>query len=236
MTGQLVLEHVEKRRGPRTVIHDVSLTIDAGRSVGLLGANGTGKSTLLQLMSGLLKPDRGRISIDGQPVGKQETSRVIGFVSQDIALYESLTALENLAFFGRIHGLTREKAAKRAETLLETVDLSDRRYERVLTLSGGMQRRVHLAAAMMHQPRILLLDEPTTGIDSRHRESIHRFLRHQHEIGTTIVMTSHLSNDVEAVCEHVLTMANGKLDEIIRPNDRLLLNNGHYSTIEGLPS
>ncbi|WP_232787057.1 ABC transporter ATP-binding protein [Planococcus sp. MB-3u-03] len=185
-----------------------------GESVGLLGPNGAGKSTAIAMISTLMKPSSGDVRLNGKSVLKKpaEMRRVLGVVPQKIALYEELSAYENLKFFGRLYGLSGNKLEQRIDYVLELVGLADRKKELVKNYSGGMQRRVNLAAAMMHEPEVLIMDEPTVGIDPQSRNHLLETIRKlNQDEGMTVLYTSHYMEEVEKLCDRVYIMDHGKV-------------------------
>ncbi|MDE4086072.1 ABC transporter ATP-binding protein [Planococcus maritimus] len=195
-------------------VDDVSLVLKRGESVGLLGPNGAGKSTAIAMISTLMKPSSGDVRLNGKSVLKKpdDMRRVLGVVPQKIALYEELSAYENLKFFGRLYGLSGNKLEQRIEYVLELVGLADRKKELVKNYSGGMQRRVNLAAAMMHEPEVLIMDEPTVGIDPQSRNHLLETIRKlNRDEGMTVLYTSHYMEEVEKLCDRVYIMDHGKV-------------------------
>ncbi|AUD14331.1 export ABC transporter ATP-binding protein [Planococcus sp. MB-3u-03] len=195
-------------------VNEVSLVLRQGESVGLLGPNGAGKSTAIAMISTLMKPSSGDVRLNGKSVLKKpaEMRRVLGVVPQKIALYEELSAYENLKFFGRLYGLSGNKLEQRIDYVLELVGLADRKKELVKNYSGGMQRRVNLAAAMMHEPEVLIMDEPTVGIDPQSRNHLLETIRKlNQDEGMTVLYTSHYMEEVEKLCDRVYIMDHGKV-------------------------
>jgi ABC-2 type transport system ATP-binding protein len=180
---------------------------------GLLGPNGAGKTTLLSILSCLLDATSGQARILGRTVtpNDRELRRQIGIVPQELALYGELSARENLAFFGGIYGLSGAALRQRAIEVLEAISLADRADERVETFSGGMKRRLNLGVALMHKPRLLLLDEPTTGVDPQSRNHIFEEVRRINAAGVTVVYTSHYMEEVQALCRKIGIIDHGKL-------------------------
>ena len=198
------LERAEKwysRSAP--ALGPVSLEVRPGEILGIRGPNGAGKSTLLALMAGSLRPDRGSCVRSPQVLGH------IGYVPQDLSLYHTLTGLDNLKFWGIACGLPRKAIAARSRWLLERMDLSDRGKDPVSAYSGGMQRRLHLATALMATPRLLLLDEPTVGADERSAGLILSMLKHLQGQGCAVVLISHSPGELERVCSRILTLEAG---------------------------
>jgi ABC-2 type transport system ATP-binding protein len=195
------------------VFRDFSLVIPRGKIFGLFGPNGAGKSTLMQLMTGVLPMQQGMIRMEGADIRKDpmQVRRRFGFVPQDLALYEELSPMENLDFFGALCGLgTRDKRA-RATEILQILGLSNVMHKPVRQFSGGMKRRVNLAVGVLHQPSILILDEPTVGVDVQTRHAILEYLRSIHARGTTLIYTSHQLSEAEELCEEVALIDSGRL-------------------------
>src|SRR5690348_7927104 len=217
-----------KTFGKIEAVKGVSFTIGSGEIFGLLGPNGAGKSTTINMMCGYLKPTSGDTIIDGLSVTKEplKVKRIIGVVPQEIALYKDLTSMENLEFFGEIYGLSRQERRARAEEVLHFVDLYDRRKEPINTFSGGMQRRINMAIAMLHQPSFLLMDEPTAGVDPQSREHIFDTIEQLRDQGTTILYTTHYMEEAERLCNRIAIMdegriiAMGTLDELLALRDQ----------------
>ncbi|WP_434399671.1 ABC transporter ATP-binding protein [Planococcus sp. 11815] len=210
----LETEQLTKKFKDTIAVDDVSLVLRQGESVGLLGPNGAGKSTAIAMISTLMKPSSGDVKLNGKSVLKKpgDMRRVLGVVPQKIALYEELSAYENLKFFGRLYGLSGNELEQRIDYVLELVGLADRKKELVKNYSGGMQRRVNLAAAMMHEPEVLIMDEPTVGIDPQSRNHLLETIRKlNQDEGMTVLYTSHYMEEVEKLCDRVYIMDHGKV-------------------------
>lgn len=210
----LETDKLTKKFKDTIAVDEVSLMLRQGESVGLLGPNGAGKSTAIAMISTLMKPSSGDVRLKGKSVLKKpaEMRRVLGVVPQKIALYEELSAYENLKFFGRLYGLSGNKLEQRIDYVLELVGLADRKKELVKNYSGGMQRRVNLAAAMMHEPEVLIMDEPTVGIDPQSRNHLLETIRKlNQDEGMTVLYTSHYMEEVEKLCDRVYIMDHGKV-------------------------
>ncbi|MBW7456111.1 ATP-binding cassette domain-containing protein [Paenibacillus sepulcri] len=211
-----MLETVELRKvfKGKTAVDEVSLYLDQGESVGLLGPNGAGKSTTISMISSLLRPTGGDVRLNGKSVVKhpQDIRRVLGVVPQEIALYEELSAYENLKFFGRIYKLRGSGLELKIQEVLEMVGLRERQKELIRTFSGGMKRRINIAAALLHDPQIVIMDEPTVGIDPQSRNHILDTVRLlNREKGTTVLYTSHYMEEVEQLCSRVYIMDHGRI-------------------------
>ncbi len=209
----LEVHDLEKRYGERVALDRVAFQVEEGAMFGLLGPNGAGKTTLLSILSCLLPASGGQAVVLGRPVGTvdRELRRWIGIVPQELAVYGELTARENLAFFGRLYDLRGSELAKRVTEVLELIGLADRADQRVDTFSGGMKRRLNLGIALMHRPRLLMLDEPTTGVDPQSRNHIFEGVRRLNREGTTVVYTSHYMEEVQALCRRIGIMDHGRL-------------------------
>ncbi|MGX7595245.1 ATP-binding cassette domain-containing protein [Planococcus plakortidis] len=210
----LETDQLTKKFKDTIAVDEVSLVLRQGESVGLLGPNGAGKSTAIAMISTLMKPSSGDVRLNGKSVLKKpaEMRRVLGVVPQKIALYEELSAYENLKFFGRLYGLSGNRLEQRIDYVLELVGLTDRKKELVKNYSGGMQRRVNLAAAMMHEPEILIMDEPTVGIDPQSRNHLLETIRKlNRDEGMTVLYTSHYMEEIEKLCDRVYIMDHGKV-------------------------
>jgi len=203
-----------KKFGDRAVVDGVSLSVAPGEIVGFLGANGAGKSTTIAMLTGALRPDAGTITVDGVDLAAdpKRAKALIGVVPQEIALYPSLSALQNLKFFAGAYKLPRKVQAERIAWALDVVGLTDRAKERVSSYSGGMQRRVNIAAALLHRPRVLFLDEPTVGVDAQSRNQIFEtVLRLRDEHGVSVVYTSHYMPEVEKLCDRLVIVDGGRV-------------------------
>jgi ABC-2 type transport system ATP-binding protein len=219
----LSVSHLHHRFGSVVALDDVSLDIPAGECLGLLGPNGAGKSTLMSFIAGLRSPDRGTITVDGKPVSPTEvaTRTALGLAPQNIALYLDLSAEQNLRIFGELYGLRGATLRGRVAEALAAVQLADRRRDLVKTFSGGMQRRLNLAAALLHRPKLLLCDEPTVGVDPQSRNAIFEYLEQLNREGLTIVYSTHYMEEAERLCsrigiiDHGQILALGTLDELL---------------------
>lgn len=208
----LRLVHLSKSFGANVAVDDLTLEIRTGEVFGLLGPNGAGKTTAINMAVGLFQPDQGSVEVvgHGSPM-LPEVRKKIGVAPQALALYDELSAEENLAFFGRIHGMSGSDLKKRVDWSLQFVDLDDRRRDRVSTFSGGMKRRLNLAVAVVHDPPLLLLDEPTVGVDPQSRNSIFDRIQSLRQGGCTIVYTTHYMEEAQRLCDRVGVIDRGKL-------------------------
>ena len=207
------IKNVTKRFGDKLVIDNVSLDIEKGEIFGLLGPNGAGKSTLINLTVGLLKIDKGEILIDGYDIAKEDlkAKAKIGLVPQEIALFESLNARENLEYWGGLYGLHGKLLKDRINEALEIAALTEHVKKPIKNYSGGMKRRLNIAAAMMHHPEILIMDEPTVGVDPQSRNHIFEVVKKMNrDFNSTIVYTSHYMEEVETLCHRIMILDSGK--------------------------
>ncbi|ASA24457.1 ABC transporter ATP-binding protein [Paenibacillus donghaensis] len=208
-----VLTDVVKRYEGKLTVDHVNVSIQEGEIFGLLGPNGAGKSTTISMICGLLKLDGGDIVIDGISVGSNplEVKKRIGLVPQDLALYDTMTAAENVTFFGRLYGLSGKLLKERVAEALAFTGLSDRAREKPSTFSGGMKRRLNIACAIMHRPKLIIMDEPTVGIDPQSRNHILESVKALNKLGSTIIYTSHYMEEVAAICDRVAIMDQGHI-------------------------
>ncbi|MFT8316591.1 MAG: ABC transporter ATP-binding protein [Clostridium sp.] len=210
----LELKNITKRYDDKLIVDNVSISINEGETFGLLGPNGAGKSTIISMICGLVKPDKGNILIDGYSITKDSilAKKNIGMVPQDIALYENLSAIDNLKFWGTLYGLSGNLLKSRIDEALEITELKDRAKNKIKSYSGGMKRRINIAAAFMHHPKLLIMDEPTVGIDPQSRNHILEFTKNLNEnYGTTVIYTSHYMEEVEMLCNRLVILDEGKI-------------------------
>jgi ABC-2 type transport system ATP-binding protein len=216
----LEVDSIHKRFGAVRAVDGVSLRVAAGEMVGLLGPNGAGKTTTVSIISGLLRPDAGEVRIDDQPLGGDSDPNKgrLGLVPQDLALYEELGAWDNLQLFGALYGLEGGRLERAAREALELVGLAERAGDRVKTYSGGMKRRLNLAAALLHDPQILLLDEPTVGVDPQSRNAIFENLSALKARGKALLYTTHYMEEAERLCDRVVIIDHGQVvaDDSVR--------------------
>jgi ABC-2 type transport system ATP-binding protein len=209
----LDLHNISKTYGAIRALDGVSFQVETGEIFGLLGPNGAGKSTLLSIIASLRQGDAGEVRIAGQQLhaSYRDLRRRVGIVPQELALYNELTAAENLRFFGELYGVRGDDLERRIVEILRALGLDDRAGQRVGTFSGGMQRRLNLGAALVHQPQLLLLDEPTAGVDPQSRHRLFEEIRRLHAGGMTIVYTSHYMEEVQALCSRIGIIDHGRL-------------------------
>ncbi|WP_127540975.1 ABC transporter ATP-binding protein [Paenibacillus illinoisensis] len=209
----LEMEHVVKRYGSKLSVDHLNLSVERGEIFGLLGPNGAGKSTTISMIAGLLSIDQGEIRLNGISVKERplEVKRKIGLVPQDLALYEAMTAAENVNFFARLYGLRGKLLKERVQESLEFVGLQDKAKDAPSTFSGGMKRRLNIACAIMHRPDLIIMDEPTVGIDPQSRNHILESVRTLNKMGSTIIYTSHYMEEVAAISNRVAIMDQGHI-------------------------
>jgi ABC-2 type transport system ATP-binding protein len=230
---------LRKSYGATAAVAGVSLTVNPGEIVGLLGPNGAGKSTTISMICGLVRPDGGTVTIAGEPIGEDASAvkRRIGLVPQELSLYEDLSAIGNLELFGALYGITGAVLAERMRAALELVGLADHARAKPATFSGGMKRRLNIACALVHDPDVLLLDEPTVGVDPQSRNAIFANIEALRERGKAIVYTTHYMEEAERLCDRIVIMDHGRVaasgtKESLR---RMLPASGrHRAEIEGL--
>jgi len=213
MTAILELAGLGKDYGDRTAVKSLDLVVEKGEILGLLGPNGAGKTTTISMASGVVTPTRGRVTIGGTDLAKSPriAKAKLGLVPQDIALYEELSARQNLLFFAALYGIRGKLAHERLQWALEVVGLADRAHDVVKTYSGGMQRRLNIAAGLVHKPELLVLDEPTVGVDPQSRNHIFETVRTLRASGMTVIYTSHYMEEVEALCDRVAIVDAGEI-------------------------
>ena len=202
-----------KSYGAKTAVSGVSLEARPGEIVGLLGPNGAGKSTTVAMLCGLTRPDRGAVTLGGDPIGEDSSpvKRRIGLVPQDISLFEDLPAWGNLELFGALYGIKGELLRQRAQAALELVGLADHAKAKPNTFSGGMKRRLNIACALVHDPDVLLLDEPTVGVDPQSRNAIFDNLETLRARGKALVYTTHYMEEAERLCDRIVIVDGGKV-------------------------
>ena len=207
------IEGLVKKFGDLAAVDKINLNIEEGEIYGLLGPNGAGKSTTINIISGLLSANSGTVEILEKDIKKHGnfTKKNIGVVPQDIAIYEDLTAYENVKFFASLYGLKGEELKKSVNTALEFVGLSDKAKNFPGEFSGGMKRRLNIACAIAHRPKLIIMDEPTVGIDPQSRNHILQSVKKLNELGCTIIYTSHYMEEVEEICSRVGIIDHGKL-------------------------
>lgn len=234
------VKNITKRFDEKIVLDNISLFIEEGEIFGLIGPNGAGKSTLINIMTGLWKSNGGEVIVGGYDLKKEplKVKEQIGLVPQEVALMDTVSVYDNLEFFGSLYGLKRKLLKERIDEALEITGLMDKKKEKVKKLSGGMKRRLNIAAAIMHHPRILIMDEPTVGIDPQSRNHIFEFTKKiNRENNTTIIYTSHYMEEVDMLCNNLFIMDLGKeiaygdkkhVKSMVSNNNRVILNIANY--------
>jgi ABC-2 type transport system ATP-binding protein len=209
----LSVQDLRKSFGDLEAVKEVSFTVEKGESFSLLGPNGAGKSTIINMITGLFSPTAGDIHINNINVVKnpKQAQKLIGVVPQEIALYETMSARENLKFWGRMYNLNGKTLEKSVDEVLEIIGLTERAKDKIGTFSGGMKRRVNIGAAILHHPQLLIMDEPTVGIDPQSRNHILETVKRLNKQGMTIIYTSHYMEEVEYLCERIGIIDHGEL-------------------------
>jgi ABC-2 type transport system ATP-binding protein len=209
----LIARGLCKSYGNLVAVHDVSVSVSAGEIVGLLGPNGAGKSTTVAMLCGITCPDAGVITVDAVPLGagSHAAKLLVGLVPQDLALIEDLSALDNIMLFGSLYGMRGGLLRSRAREALELVGLGDRATSRPATFSGGMKRRLNIACALVHDPKVLVLDEPTVGIDPQSRNHIFENLETLRSRGKALLYTTHYMEEVERLCDRIIIIDHGRV-------------------------
>jgi ABC-2 type transport system ATP-binding protein len=211
--NNIIVKNVTKRFDDKLVLDNISFEIKEGDIFGLIGPNGAGKSTLINIITGLLKGNSGDVTMGGHSISKEpiKAKELIGLVPQELALMEPLSAYDNLEYFGAFYGLSGKLLKERIEEALTVTGLSEKKKIKVKKFSGGMKRRLNLAVAIMHRPKILILDEPTVGVDPQSRNYIFEFIKKiNKENNTTIIYTSHYMEEVEQLCNNIFILDEGK--------------------------
>lgn len=206
----LYIEKLNKSFKDRQVLQDLTLYVAPGEIYGLLGANGAGKTTTINIICNLLQADSGIVKVNHQLVS-EATKKIIGIAPQENLLYRGLSCEENVKFFAKIYGLNRIERQKQVKATLKAVNLLDRAKSPVETLSGGMQRRLNIAVALVHQPKLVILDEPTTGLDIEARYEIWELIRQLKNQGITILLTTHFLDEAERLCNKIGILKNGQI-------------------------
>ena len=209
----LEVKKLVKRYGSKLAVSDVSFKVEKGEIYGLLGPNGAGKSSTINIITGLIKKDSGQVTIGGLDLDRELTKAkyLLGIVPQDLAIYNDLTALQNVKFFGALYGLTGSALQKQALETLEFVGLKDKARDKVKTFSGGMKRRLNIACGLVHRPQLLILDEPTVGIDPQSRNHIMEAILQLNREGMTILYTTHYMEEAEQLCSRIAIMDAGQI-------------------------
>jgi len=216
------IKSVTKRFEDMVAVDDLSMNVNKGELFGLLGPNGAGKSTLTKMISGMLNPTSGTIRIGGYSIQDEpmKVKELLGVVPQDIVLYDYLNAKENLSFYGRLYGLSGKNLKTRIEELLKFTQLDEKAVKRhVSKYSGGMKRRVNIAAALLHEPQVILLDEPTAGLDPQNKHALWEIIETLKKQGKTVMLTTHMMDEAEELCDRVAIMDHGKIIALDSPHE-----------------
>ncbi len=225
MNGILEVKDLVKKYGDFTAVKGISFEIQKGEIFSLLGPNGAGKTTTISMISGLLAPTSGDASIGGFSITHQalEAKRLLGVVPQEIALYPTLSARQNLEFFGHMYGLGGKELTQRVDVMLDFVELRDRQSDRIETFSGGMKRRINIAAGLLHDPQVIYMDEPTVGIDPQSRRRILDTVKQLREQrGMTVLYTTHLMEEAQELSDRVGIIDHGEIIALGTPGDLIL--------------
>jgi linearmycin/streptolysin S transport system ATP-binding protein len=209
----LTVSNLRRQYGDILAVNNVCFSVSKGECFGLLGPNGAGKTTTISIICGILRPDSGQVLIDGQQI-TSDTSPIkqrIGYVPQDLALYEELDAISNLRLFGALYHLSGDTLGKRIDEALTLTGLADRAHEPITRFSGGMKRRLNIGAALLHDPDLLIFDEPTVGVDPQSRNAIFDTLKALQSRGKTLIYTTHYMEEVERLCDRVAIMDHGQI-------------------------
>jgi ABC-2 type transport system ATP-binding protein len=232
MQAMIRVSELRKKYGELTAVDGISFEVLRGESFGLLGPNGAGKTTILNMLVGLLDPDGGSIEVNGvRDATRPRVKKKIGVAPQSLSLYDEMTAEENLSFFGSLYGLPRRKLKDRIDWALSLSGLVDRKTHRVKTFSGGMQRRLNLACALVHEPTLVLLDEPTVGVDPQSRNHIFESIEQLKNEGLTVIYTTHYMEEAQRLCDRIAIIDQGKilaLDTV----EALIEQHGGHSRVE----
>jgi len=234
----LTISHLRKTFGTLVAVDDVSFGLEAGQLVGLLGPNGAGKTTTVSMIAALVTPDRGEVLVAGRKLqgDTDPNKRRIGLVPQDLALYEELSARDNLRFFGALYGLTGRALDAAIAAAVDLVGLADRVGDRVKDFSGGMKRRLNLAAGILHDPDILLLDEPTVGVDPQSRNAIFDNLEVLKKRGKALLYTTHYMEEAERLADRIVVIDHGRViaDDTLAGLSKVAATSGGRANLESV--
>ena len=207
----LAIQNLRKNFGTRCAVKDISFSVGTGETVGLLGPNGAGKTTAIAMICGIAKADAGRVTLDGETITPESRAlkQRVGLVPQDLALFEELSAWANIELFGGLYGITGPLLEQRGTAALQLVGLAERRREAIKNFSGGMKRRVNIACALLHEPDLILMDEPTVGVDPQSRNAIFDNIETLKRQGKTLIYTTHYMEEAERLCDRIIIMDRG---------------------------
>lgn len=231
----LELKHVKKYYKGNKAVDDVSFQVNKGEVFGLIGENGAGKSTVISMISTLIEPDYGEILYDGNSIvtNPQSIQKNLGYVPQDIALYTNLTGYDNLRFFGKMYHISSRELEDRIKDIIGVVQLDENVLrQKVVTYSGGMSRKLNIAVALLHEPEIIILDEPTVGIDVQSRNQILNSIRILASMDRTVIYVGHYMDEIDKICDTICVMKKGRI--VLQGPKEKLLKDYHYSSLEEL--
>lgn len=213
MNTTLVVNNLVKKYGSKSALENVSFKVKEGSCFGLLGPNGAGKSTTMKIITGIIDSDSGNVHVFGNDirVSTDQIRKMVGYVPQEITLYDKISAYQNLVFFGEMYGVKGKQLKERIHEVLKQVGLSERAQDPIHTYSGGMKRRINIAAALLHNPKLVILDEPTVGIDPQSRNHIFEIIRSLRDEGVTIIYSTHYMEEVETLCDDIAIIDHGKV-------------------------
>jgi ABC-2 type transport system ATP-binding protein len=211
VSAVLKVDGIRKKFGTNEALRGLSFEVRPGERLALLGPNGAGKTTLIRTICGRVRPDSGSVTLLGKPIHSPGALQQLGVIPQELAIYPDLTAKENLECFGQLHGLRSSKLRERVAWALEWIGLTDRAHDLTRTFSGGMKRRVNIACGVLHRPRVLLLDEPTVGVDPQSRQRIFDMLDELHAAGTSVVLTTHHLDEAEQRSDRIVIVDHGQV-------------------------
>ena len=225
----IVINNLTKKFEDITAVDGLSLEVEKGELFGLLGPNGAGKTTTINILCGLLEPTSGSVSVRGYDVQKepQKVKKLIGVCTQETAVYPYLTGRENVEFFGNLHTMSKESLKQNTDTLLEKLGLVEDARRRVGKYSGGMKRRINLIMALVHDPEIAFLDEPTVAMDPQSRHAVWDFIKELKKQGKTVILTTHYMEEAEALCDRVGIIDKGKVIALGSPEGLIKSNEAH---------
>ncbi len=228
----IVITNLTKKFEDITAVDGLSLDVENGELFGLLGPNGAGKTTIINILCGLIEPTSGSVSVRGYDVQKdpQKVKKIIGVCTQETAVYPYLTGRENVAFFGNLHTMSQESLRYNTDTLLDKLGLAEDANRRVGKYSGGMKRRINLIMALVHDPEIAFLDEPTVAMDPQSRHAVWDFIRELQTRGKTVILTTHYMEEAEALCDRVGIIDKGKVIALGSPEE--LIRRHHVQDLE----
>jgi ABC-2 type transport system ATP-binding protein len=228
----IVIKDLIKEFEDVTAVDGLSLVVEKGELFGLLGPNGAGKTTIINILCGLLKPTSGSVSVLGYDVQKepQKIRQLIGVCTQETAVYPYLTGRENVEFFGNLHTMSKEKLRNNTKSLLHKLGLAEDANRRVGKYSGGMKRRINLIIALVHDPEIAFLDEPTVAMDPQSRHAVWDFIRELKKQGKTVILTTHYMEEAEELCDRVGIIDQGRVIALGSPKELILSN--HVNNLE----